>query len=85
MNAKNDLALDSISENFVRLTDFSKCQKGTQCERFQRGHHSSSNPILCYENTLQNSPYFCVFKYARTVKQKVWSEAKNERETGEGR
>ena len=24
---------------------------------------------------LQNSPYFCVFKYARAVKQKVWSEA----------
>ena len=25
---------------------------------------------------LQNSPYFCVFKYARTaVKQKVWTEA----------
>ena len=26
---------------------------------------------------LQNSPYFCVFKYARTVKQKVWSETEN--------
>ena len=28
---------------------------------------------------LQNSPYFCVFKYARsrTVKQKVWNEAEN--------
>ena len=25
----------------------------------------------------QNSPYFCVFKYARTVKQKVWNEAEN--------
>ena len=24
---------------------------------------------------LQNSPYFCVFKYARAVKQKVWNEA----------
>ena len=24
---------------------------------------------------LQNSPYFCVFKYARVVKQKVWNEA----------
>ena len=23
---------------------------------------------------LQNSPYFCVFKYARAVKQKVWNE-----------
>ena len=26
---------------------------------------------------LQNSPYFCVLKYARAVKQKVWSEAGN--------
>ena len=24
---------------------------------------------------LQNSPYFCVFKYARAVKQKVWNES----------
>ena len=23
---------------------------------------------------LQNSPYFCVLKYARAVKQKVWNE-----------
>ena len=29
------------------------------------------------ENRLQNSPYFCVFKYARAVKQRVWSEAEN--------
>ena len=29
------------------------------------------------------SPYFCVFKYARTVKQKVWNEAENrERDCG---
>ena len=26
---------------------------------------------------LQNSPYFCVFKHAREVKQKVWNEAEN--------
>ena len=32
---------------------------------------------------LQNSPYFCVFKYARAVKQKVWNEAENrERDCG---
>ena len=32
---------------------------------------------------LQNSPYFCVFKYARVVKQKVWNEAENrERDLG---
>ena len=38
-----------------------------------------------YLPRLQNSPYFCVFKYARTVKQKVWNEAKTECETGERR
>ena len=33
---------------------------------------------------LQNSPYFCVFKYARAVKQKVLNKAENrEREWGE--
>ena len=33
---------------------------------------------------LQNRPYFCVFKYARAVKQKVWNEAENrERDWGE--
>ena len=33
---------------------------------------------------LQNSPYFCVFKYAGAVKQKVWKEAENrERDWGE--
>ena len=33
---------------------------------------------------LQNSPYFCVFKFARTVKQKVWGEAENgERDWGD--
>ena len=26
---------------------------------------------------LQNSPYFCVFKYARVVKQKLWNEDEN--------
>ena len=44
---------------------------------------------LCVQIThhyvrLQNSPYFCVFKYARAVKQKVWNEAENrERDWGE--
>ena len=33
---------------------------------------------------LKNSPYFCVFKYAWAVKQKVWNEAENrERDWGE--
>ena len=27
------------------------------------------------ESRLQNSPYFCVFKYTRAVKQKAWNKA----------
>ena len=51
--------------------------------------HGMVIPPVCLHklfpfSRLQNSPYFCVFKYARTVKQKVWSEAENrERDWGE--
>ena len=32
---------------------------------------------------MQNNPYFCVVKYTRAVKQKVWNEAENrERDWG---
>ena len=31
---------------------------------------------ITHEVRLQNSPYFCVIKCARAVKQKIWSEAK---------
>ena len=34
-----------------------------------------------YPFRLQNSPYFCLFKYAREVKQKVWNEAESEAES----
>ena len=35
---------------------------------------------------LQNSPYFCVFKCARAVKQKIWNEGENrEQDWGETR
>ena len=34
---------------------------------------------------LQNSPYFCLFKYVRAVEQKVWNEAETDSETGERR
>ena len=40
--------------------------------------------VLLWDCRLQNSPFFCVFKYARAVKQKVWNEAENrERDWGE--
>ena len=29
------------------------------------------------DRRLQNSPYFCVFKYARAVKQKIWNKPEN--------
>ena len=39
--------------------------------------HEPITPYLGKKTRLQNSPYFCVFKYARAVKQKVWNEAEN--------
>ena len=42
------------------------------------------NPKMNFNARLQNSPHFCVFKYARAVKQKVWNEAEN-REACEAR
>ena len=36
---------------------------------FEKKNHNSYR--------LQNSPYSCVFMYARAVKQKVWNEAEN--------
>ena len=33
--------------------------------------------VKLFHVRLQNNPHFCVFKYARAVKQKVWNEAEN--------
>ena len=33
--------------------------------------------IFSFDVRLQNSPYSCVFKYTRAVKQKVWNKAEN--------
>ena len=55
----------------------------------ERMVHGMVIPPVCLHklfpvSRLQNSPYFCVFKYARTVKRKVWSEAENiQRDWGE--
>ena len=40
-------------------------------------HEISMGGALLPTTRLQNSPYFCVFKYAQAVKQKVWNEAEN--------
>ena len=52
--------------------------------RDRRGALRNSLQKLRPKFRLQNSPYFCVFKYARAVKQKVWNEAETrERDWGE--
>ena len=52
-------------------------------ERYHCDSVVKSRKILI-NTRLQNSQYFCVFKYARAVKQKVWNEAENrERDWGE--
>ena len=53
-----------------------------QCYAFKNRRKDCYVNIVC--DRLQNSPQFCVFKYARAVKQKVWNEAQNrERDWGE--
>ena len=56
------------------------------CTTFQdcQVHIFSNNLSRTAVHRLQNSPYFCVFKYGRAVKQNVWNEAENiERDWGE--
>ena len=38
-----------------------------------RSHKTKAALSFQVFSRLQNSPYFCVFKYARAVKQKVWN------------
>ena len=64
--------------------------KSLDCYLFLSIDYSGDLRIL-EKSRLQNSPYFCVFKYARAVKQKVWNEhlrtgtsLKTESETGAG-
>ena len=46
--------------------------------------NGGKRPNIYFINRLQNSPYFCVFKYARAIKQKVCNETENrERDWGE--
>ena len=70
----------SVSNFCSRFSDFIRDFKQ---RRFWATHVTrkwSISPLI----RLQNSPYFCVFKYARAVKQKVWNEAENrERDWGE--
>ena len=46
--------------------------------------YSVNTYVTLHFSRLQNSPYFCLFKYAPAVKQKVWNDAENrERDWGE--
>ena len=67
------LAISMIVDNFCLLQQYKMKQ--------------NQNTIAAIDHKrarLQNSPYFCVFKYARAVKQKVCNEAENsERDWGE--
>ena len=51
-----------------KMPIFRLCEKLTFI--VQKAFFSTQNII---KHRLQNSPYFCVFKYARAVKQKVWA------------
>ena len=59
-----------LSENKGVKSECKKCGENLR--------QLASVSTICDEDCiLQNSPYFCVFKYARAVKQQVWNEAEN--------
>ena len=61
----------------ISLT-FSERDVGTALSYRDKKHFGASiSKKTNFKSRLQNSPYFCVFKYARAVKQKVWNEAEN--------
>ena len=59
-----------FSDNFKWWRVTKSNQKHCSCLKY-------SNPHSWHCYRLENSPYFCVFKYARAVKQKVWNKAEN--------
>ena len=62
-----------------------KCFSSARQKKFPRSINELTILLICrFSSRQQNSPYFCVFKYARVVKQNVWNEAENrERDWGE--
>ena len=70
---------ETSKEIGIEVSEFKSIVQATS-KVGKSGHGSSGGLVLL---RLQNSPYFCVFKYARAVKQKVWNEAEN-RERGWG-
>ena len=73
MAARDDL------NNWDRLVESWGGHPGEVWPRLYLRKPSKANPVR-----LRNSTYFCVFKYKRAVKQKVWNESENrERDWGE--
>ena len=81
-----------ITRDFEFLTDYNKVSvkvvKACLCRLQLRLRNKNRSHLIFFASDLngtrlQNSPYFCVFIYARAVKQKVWNEAEN-RELGGG-
>ena len=81
-----------ITRDFEFLTDYNKVSvkvvKAYHCRLQLRLRNKNRRHLIFFASALnctrlQNSPCFCVFIYARTVKQKVWNEAEN-RERGWG-
>ena len=79
MRVKRVRLLEIIAARVIR-----KRKIGEKVRSFALREDEAIWKVIDCRHRLQNSPYFCVFKYARAVKQKVWNEAENrERDWGE--
>ena len=79
MNLGNNITLDILKSVF-----FFKMGIFVPRDSLQQFSYAQRKVNMNRRDRLQNSPYFCVFKYARAVKQKVWNDAENrERDWGE--
>ena len=73
-----------LSENWKTLLDYKSECNIKNIASVDRACVCLFWVVKLFHVRLQNNPHFCVFKYARAVKQKVWNEAENrERDWGE--
>ena len=74
----------NFSRFFSGINNFSKAEKYSRITMCDHHLRKLTTTAVSIQSGLQNSPYFCVFKYARAVKRKVWNEAENrEQDWGE--
>ena len=71
-----------ITKNLILVRRVSWCEplntiNTTSIYFYPLSWRSCESSLVRVHNRLQNSPYFCLFKYVRAVKQKVWNEAEN--------